>query len=244
LPASGLSDASIKVYCSEPLVVERSPRFFCGNLCAGEYTSAGVVEPRTQWDFDAGYNNISIRDSICLHNPGTQAVRASLSFTMGKGETLHKEALLQPVSGIEVTADEILGFDEHCDMVGVHPYRSPGNWGPYYTNLVRAMRSIGVDKEVAATEIGWLHFKDDQPGMFSGQGQADAIGNWGIGPLREAVCRKIWVYKDMDEKPGRSWDKSYFGLFDCDGTPHASWHEYKEWQAENPAYPMLPSSIP
>jgi hypothetical protein len=241
---SGVGEASVGVSCSAPLVVELAPRFYCGGSCTGRYTSRGVSGPRTQWDFPAGHNRISMRDVIRLQNPGTQTVRAGLDFIMGKGETLHKQVLLRPRDGIEVAAEELLGFDEHCDMVGVHPYRSPGNWGPYYANLVQAMRSIGVRKEVAATEIGWLHFKDDQPEMFSGQGQASAIGDWGIGTLREAGCRKIWVYKDMDEKPGRSWDKSYFGLFSYDGTPHASWYEYKEWQARNPSYPPLPSSLP
>jgi len=242
--ASALSDASIRVYSDEPLVAERSLRFFCEGSCTGEYSAPGVVEPGRQWDFAAGHNRISIRDSIRLQNPGREAVRANLGFRMSKGQTLHEEILLQPSAGIEMEAGDILGFDEHCDMVAVHPYRSPGNWAPLYANLVRAMRSIGVDKEIAVTEIGWLHFKDDQPDMFNGQGQADAIGDSGIGPLREAGCRKIWIYKDMDEKPGRSWDKCYFGLFSYDGIPHASWYKYKEWQTANPEYPQLPSAMP
>ncbi|MEW6553589.1 MAG: hypothetical protein AB1384_04815 [Actinomycetota bacterium] len=242
--ASCAGGASIEVRGSAPLVAELSPRFYCGDSCSGEYTSRGAGEPRTRWDFPAGYNQFSMRDVISLWNGGERPVRAGLDFAMGRGEALHKEVLLQALAGVEVAAGDMLGFNEHCDMVGVHPYRSPGNWGPFYANLVQAMRSIGVEKEVAATEIGWLHHKDDQPDMFSGQGQADAIGDWGIGLLRRAGCRKIWVYKDMDEKPGRSWDKSYFGLFSYDGTPHASWSAYKRWQAENPSYPPLPASMP
>jgi hypothetical protein len=171
-------------------------------------------------------------------------VRASLSFRMNKGQTASEEILLRPMSMTRMDINVFLGFDMHCDMIAVHPYRSPGNWGTFYANLVQAMRSIGMDKEITVTEIGWLHFKDDQPEMFNEQQQADAIGDWGIGPLREAGCRKIWVYKDMDEKPGRSWDKCYFGLFGYDGTPHPSWYEYKGWQSRNPTYPLLPSSLP
>jgi hypothetical protein len=242
--ASAADDLSIRIYCTEPIVVERSPRFSCSGTCSGEYTSPGITEPLGQWDFAGDYNKVSIRDSVSLQNPGTEMVRTNLNFRMAKGETLDKEILLQPEAGIEMQASDLLGFGEYCDMVAVHPYRSPGNWGAFYKNLAQALRSIGVYKEIAVTEIGWLHYKDDQPQEFDEQEQADAMGSWGIGPLREAGCRKIWVYKDMDEKPGTSWDKCYFGLFGYDGDPHASWHEYKEWQSKNPEYPLLPSSLP
>lgn len=129
-------------------------------------------------------------------------------------------------------------------MISVHPYKTPGNWGPFYSTMTDAMQSIGVDKELVVTEVGWPHRHDDDPNMFSEQQQADAIGDWGIGPLREAGCRKIWIYKDMDEAPGRSWDKCYYGMFADDGTPHPSWQRYKGWQAENPSYPQLPPSLP
>jgi hypothetical protein len=135
-------------------------------------------------------------------------------------------------------------FSSACDMISVHPYKMPGNWGPYYANLSETLRSIGVDKELVVTEVGWPNYSDDDASKFSEQQQADAIGVWGIEPLREAGCRKIWIYKDLDEPPGRSWDKCYYGMFAYDGTPHPSWQNYKYWQTENPSYPTLPPALP
>ena len=242
--ASGFENTSIEVSCDGPMVAERSPRFYCNGHCAGEYISAGVVAPREQWDFAEGYNNISIKDLVRLGNPAAETVHATLTFEMGKGETLSRQVLLQPTDGIELEISDLLGFENYCDMIAVHPYKMPGNWGPFYSNLVQAMRSIGVEKELVVTEVGWPHYNDADPNMFSEQQQADAMGSWGIGPLREAGCRKIWIYKDMDEKPGKSWDDCYYGLFGHDGSLHASWYKYKEWQTKNPEYPLLPSSLP
>jgi len=238
----GFDDISVGISCEGPVVAERSPRFYCSGRCAGEYISPGVAAPREQWDFTDGCD-ISTKESMRLVNPVAETVQATLVFSMGKGQTLSRQVPLPPQAAIELDLSDLLGFDANCDMVAVHPYKMPGNWGPFYANLVQAMHAIGVDKELAVTEVGWPHLNDDDPNMFSEQQQADAMGDWGIGPLREAGCRKIWIYKDMDEKPGKSWDKNYYGLFGHDGGPHAAWYKYKEWQGKNPEYPALPTSL-
>lgn len=150
-----------------------------------------------------------------------------------------------PEKGMELYTDLFsdADFSSACDMISVHPYKMPGNWGPFYANLSEAMQSIGVDKELVVTEVGWPNYRDGDPETFSEQQQADAIGDWGIGPLRDAGCRKIWIYKDMDEAPGKSWDDCYYGMFTYEGVPHPAWQSYKDWQAQNPSYPRLPKSF-
>ena len=176
----------------------------------------------------------AIRDYLLLANPHDDPIQASLSFATAGMPIAASDVPLPPRSREIFNLNDFVGFEAFCDMIAVHPYKMPGNWGPYYTNLSRAMNSIGIEKELVVTEVGWPHFTDDNPETFSEQQQADALGDWGLGPLREAGCRKIWIYKAMDEAPGKSWDKCYYGLFAYDGNPHPSWERYMAWQEANP----------
>ena len=65
-----------------------------------------------------------------------------------------------------------------------------------------------------------------------------------MGGLFNSGCRKIWIYRDLDEPPGTSWDKCYYGLFDHLGNPHPAWGSYKSWQSQLPDYPVLPGTPP
>lgn len=236
------TDATIVVSSDEPVVAERSLSLVYDGAWAGSSSYRGVDSPRKQWSLDGGDH--TMKDFIRLANPHDDPIRVELAFSTSAIHIASAEVLLPPRSRQALDFDDFVGFDASCDMIAVHPYKMPGNWGPYYANLSRAMRSIGIEKELAVTEAGWPHLHDDDPNMFSEQQQADALGDWGLGPLWDAGCRKIWIYKDMDEAPGKSWDKCYYGLFAYDGIPHPSWERYKAWQAANPSYPWLPSSLP
>jgi hypothetical protein len=138
----------------------------------------------------------------------------------------------------------LIGFHGSCDMVAVHPYKSPWYWGGFYTNVVNTLRARGAGQEVVTSEVGWPHYSDSPGSIFTESGQAAAIGEEGVKRLFDAGCRKIWVYRDVDESPGTSWDGNYYGLFSYTGQPHPAWSTYVQWQQQLPSYPKLPSSLP
>jgi hypothetical protein len=137
----------------------------------------------------------------------------------------------------------LIGFHGTCDMVAVHPYKSPWYWGGFYTNVVNTLRSRGAGQEVVTSEIGWPHYSSYYPGVFSEAGQAAAIGNEGVKRLFDAGCRKIWLFKDIDDDPADPRNVDFFGLFSYTGQPHAAWHAYVQWQRQLPSYPDLPSVV-
>jgi hypothetical protein len=160
---------------------------------------------------------------------------------MSRGESFTRRVTLPPLSRTTLDINRLIGFNGPCDMIAVHPYKSPSNWGPFYANVVSTVRSRGAGQEVAATEIGWPHYSDVSGG-FSEAGQAAALGAQGVKGLFDNGCRKIWIYRDMDEDPGTAWDGNYYGLFNYLGVAHPAWNVYLQWQAQLPTYPRLPAA--
>jgi hypothetical protein len=161
---------------------------------------------------------------------------------MTRGEVLDKTVTLPPKARVTLDVNNLLGFHGSCDEVAIHPYKAPWDWGTYFYNCVQAMRAHGAGQEGVVTEVGWPHASSLRPDPYTEAGQAEAIGSQGIGSLFNSGCNKMWIYKDIDEDPGTSWDNMYYGLFDYLGNPHPAWSKYKEWQSQLPNYPLLPSS--
>jgi hypothetical protein len=213
---------------------------------SGGHDSMGAVAPTTEWYFAEGCTGYSIQEYLCLQNPHSKAVGVTVRCMMKKGEVLERVLQLPPNSRTTVDLNMSIGFHGCSDMVAVHPYKMPPDWGKYYANVVNTLRSRLAWQEVVVTEAGWPHYSDNQPGAYSEQQQADALDGWGgISGLLQNGCRKIWVYRLMDEDPGTSWDGLYFGLFDYQGNPLQAWSVFKNWQQTYfPSYPNLPSSLP
>jgi hypothetical protein len=201
----------------------------------------GTPAAQAEWLFAEGCTGFSIEQYICLQNPNDQAAVADLTFMMSRGETFTRRVTLAPLSRTTLDINRLIGFNGSCDMIALHPYKSYFYWGPFYTTVVNAVRSRGAWQEVAATEIGWPHYSDGQPGEFSEAGQATALSD-GVEGLYNNGCKKVWVYRDVDEPPGTAWDGNYYGLFSYTGVPHAAWYSYAYWQQQIPDYPLLPTS--
>ncbi len=114
-------------------------------------------------------------------------------------------------------------IQDSCDAFGVHPYYNPQDWSRFYDAILKAMRGNGVQKELMVTEGGWLHNIPDGLAI-----QRQAIGLVGVGSLVERGCRKFWIYQDMDDPPGKTFDFDY-GLFDHKGNPLPAWDSFKAW---------------
>lgn len=206
----------------------------------------GAESARDEWYFAEGCTGYSIQEYVCLQNPHDTQVSVDLTFMMKKGEVLERTVQLAPASRTTIDINMFIGFHGCSDMQACHPYKAPPDWGKYYANVVNTLRSRLAQQEVVITEVGWPHYSDNQPTAFSEQQQADALNGWGgISGLLANGCRKIWIYRAIDEDPGTSWDKLYFGLFDYTGRPMQAWSVYKNWQQTYfPDYPNLPSPLP
>ncbi|WP_458012365.1 hypothetical protein [Candidatus Solincola sp.] len=238
-------DVSIKVHSEVPIVAERPMYFNYAGSRRGGHVTMGTLSPQPQWYFAEGCTGFSIEEYLCLQNPQGDAVQVTVNFMMSKGETLKRTLTLSPHSRATLYLNHVIGFRGSCDMVTAHPYKLPPDWGRYYANVVNALRSRGVTKEVVVSEAGWPHYSDTEPGSFNEQQQAEAVGPVGVNSLLQNGCRKIWIYQMMDEDPGTSWDHIYCGLFRYDGTPCLAWNMYKQWQQTYfPDYPNLPASLP
>jgi hypothetical protein len=162
---------------------------------------------------------------------------------MTKGEIFTRKVSLQARSRTTLDINRFIGFQGSSDMVAVHPYKTPAEWGAHYSAVVQALRAEGAGHEAVCTEIGWPHYSDDHPEFYSEANQAADLGDRGVGALMRSGCKKIWIYRDLDEPPGTSWDSLYYGLFDYMGNPLPAWGSYKSWQSQLPSYPKLPGSI-
>jgi len=236
-------DVSIKITSASDFIAERPMYFSYGGGWTGGHDVVGAAAPSTKWYFAEGCTGYSIQEYLCLQNPHDESLVVDITFMMTKGEVFTRKVSLPARSRTTLDINRFIGFNGSSDMVSVHPYRVPADWGAHYAAVVQALRAKGAGHEAVCTEIGWPHYSDDHPEAYSEANQAADLGARGVGGLFNSGCRKIWIYRDLDEPPGTSWDKCYYGLFDYLGNPFAAWGSYKSWQSQLPDYPKLPGSI-
>ncbi len=237
-------DVSMKLTSASDFIAERPMYFNYGGAWTGGHDVVGATSPSNTWYFAEGCTGYSIQEYLCLQNPNAEAVTADLTFMMTKGQVFTRTVNLAPNSRTTFDINMLIGFHGSSDSIAIHPYKNYWQWGEHYAYMVNTLRAHNIPHEVAVTEIGWPHHHDTQPGVFSEEMQAEAIGSVGLGSLFGAGCKKVWIYRDVDEEPGTSWDQCYFGLFKYTGEPHPSWSEYVQWQQQLPSYPKLPSALP
>ncbi|NPV58089.1 MAG: hypothetical protein HPY75_00335 [Actinobacteria bacterium] len=236
-------DVSVKITSASDFIAERPMYFNYNGVWTGGHCVVGAKASSGTWYFAEGCTGYSIQEYLCLQNPHPEAVTAEITFMMTKGEVISREVLLNPNSRTTFDINMLIGFHGSSDMLAIHPYKNYWEWGEHYTYFTQQMRAHNIGHEVAVTEVGWPHYSDTQPELYSEEKQAEAIGSVGVGELLGAGCRKIWLYRDIDEEPGTSWDHLYFGLFKHTGEPHPSWPIYVQWQRQLPSYPNLPGSL-
>jgi hypothetical protein len=237
-------DVSIKLTSASDFIAERPMYFNYKGSWTGGHDVVGARGASTKWYFAEGCTGFSIQEYLCLQNPNPEEVSVELKFMMTKGETFERRVNLAPNSRTTLDLNMLIGFHGCSDMIAIHPYKNYWVWGEHYTYLSQTLRAHNIWQELAVTEVGWPHYSDTQPGIYSEEKQAEAIGSVGVGELFGAGCKKIWIYRDIDEDPGTSWDACYYGLFDYQGKPHPSWYIYVQWQQQLPSYPKLPSTLP
>ncbi len=237
-------DVSVKLTSASDFIAERPMYFSFGGGWTGGHDVLGAKEASDKWYFAEGCTGFSIQQYVCLQNPQAVEVPVELKFMMTKGEVLHRNVVLPPNSRTTLDVNMLIGFHGCSDLIASHPYKDYWNWGKHYAYLSQTLRAHNIWQEIAVTEIGWPHYTDNLPNIYSEAKQAEAIGKQGVGGLFSAGCKKIWIYRDIDEDPGTSWDRNYFGLFDYQGRPHPSWYIYVQWQQQLPNYPELPSTLP
>ena len=236
-------DVSVKLTSAGDFIAERPMYFNYGGSWNGGHDVVGAKGASTTWYFAEGVTGFSIQEYLCLQNPNAEGVTAELTFMMTKGEVLQRTVNLAPNSRTTFDINMLIGFHGSSDEIAIHPYKNYWEWGEHYTWLSQTLQAHNIPHELAVTEAGWPHYKDTEPTLYSEEKQAEAIGAVGVGELFAAGCKKIWIYRDVDEDPGTSWDANYYGLFKYTGQPHPSWSMYIQWQMQLPSYPNLPATF-
>jgi len=235
-------DVSVQLDSDEPIVVERPMYFNYHNKWPGGTVELACTEAGKTWYFAEGTTREGFEEWLTLQNPGAQEAAATITFMFSDGTTQQKTVMLPPDSRTTVGVNQSVSMAAVCDGIAIHPYDYPEWWSWYYSYLCNMVSAHGYgNKEVTVTEIGWPHAGRVE---FSVEGQRRAIGEVGVGGLFGAGCKKIWIYEDVDDPPGQSWDEAYNGLFDYYGNPMPAWDEYKKWQSQLPDYGNLPGNLP
>ena len=234
-------DVSVQLDSDEEIVVERPMYFNYHNKWPGGTVELGCRETRQTWYFAEGTTRVGFEEWLTLQNPGATEANTTITYMFRDGTTQQQEVKLPPNSRTTVGVNGSVSMGTICDAVTIHPYDYPEYWAWYYSTLVNVCNKWGYSStEVVVTEIGWPHAGRDE---FSMEGQREAIGEKGVGGLWNAGCRKIWIYEDIDDKPGTSWDDADNGLYTYDGSPTPAWSEYKKWQSQLTDYGNLPTPL-
>ena len=234
-------DVSVKLASSADFIAERPMYFSYGpGAWTGGHDVVGATAAAKQWFFAEGCTGYSIQQYLCLQNPQAAAVAVELKFMMTKGEVLRRTISLPPNSRTTLDINTLIGFHGSSDMIASHPYKNYWHWGEHYAYLTQTLRAHNIPHEVAVTEVGTPHYSDDQPGLYNEGMQAEAIGSVGVGGLFGAGCRKIWIYRDIDENLGTSWDHVYYGLFKYTGEPTLPGTSMRSGRTSFPAIPTCP----
>ncbi|MDD5447728.1 MAG: beta-galactosidase [Actinomycetota bacterium] len=237
-------DVSVKLSSDQPIVVERPMYYLYHNAWSGGSVELGSQGASKEIYFAEGSTRIGFEEWITLQNPNDAQASATLEFMMSDGSVQKETVSLPANSRTTVDVGRALSLGKICDGVAVHPYHYPNSWGWYVAYLRGVCRNHGFsDLEVLVSEIGWPHATDRPSGGFSPEEQRRAIGEVGVGGIIREGCKKIWIYLDVDQPPGTSWDGIYNGLFDYYGNPMPAWGEYKKWQTQFPDYPNKPSGL-
>jgi len=237
-------DVSVQLDSDQGIIAERPMYFNYHNKYDGGDVELGCTALAKTWYFAEGTTRAGFEEWLTLQNPSLTETTATISFMFGDSTTGTKHVTLPPKSRTTVGINDSVSMAAYCDGVAVNPYQYPQYWVEYYNKIKNiCMRHGYENREVVISEIGWPHASTKNPGAYSPEGQRAAICEQGIAPLFNAGCRKIWIYEDVDDPPGTSWDAIDDGLFYYGGNPTPAWNEYKKWQQQLPDYPNLPSSL-
>ncbi|MBU4403268.1 MAG: hypothetical protein KJ907_11125 [Actinobacteria bacterium] len=234
-------DVSVQLNSDQGIVVERPMYFSYHNAWPGGTVELACQSSAETWYFAEGTTRPGFEEWLTLQNPNAQEATATITYMFTDGTTQDQAVSLPPNSRTTVDVNHSVSIATICDGVAVHPYDYSEWWGWYYSQVVNICNKNGYpNREVVCTEIGWPHAGRDE---FSVEGQRQAIGEVGVGGLRAAGCRKIWIFQAVDPAPGESWDDIYLGLYGYDGSPFPAWNEYRNWQNQTPKGPDKPDHL-
>jgi hypothetical protein len=232
-------DVSVQLDSDQPIVVERPEYYNYHNNIDGGDVELGCTAANKTWYFAEGTTRQGFDEWTTLQNPNPESTTADITYMFSDGTTQNQSVVLPPNSRTTIGVNRELSMANVSDALAIHPYDFPEWWAWYYNYLRTMMNNYGFsNKELTVTEIGWPHSGRAE---FSNQGQADAIGDKGVGSLWGAGCRKIWIFEDVD--PAVSWDDAFNGLFDHSGHAMPAWSQYTRWQSVLPNYGNKPGHM-
>ncbi|MBN2168000.1 MAG: hypothetical protein JW738_02050, partial [Actinobacteria bacterium] len=241
LLAGGNQDFSIKIEASQKIVAELIENESPLDESGGDTQKAGTKSPRKTWNFTEVTTRDGARVRLLLRNPNKSGATANITFSFSNGTRQKESVDLKGNSRKTISVNELISMAAVTDGIDVHAYDYPEHWVWYCDQVKDICAENGYpDREIVICEIGWPHSGRSE---YSEAGQREAIGKKGVGSLYSAGYRKIWIFEDVDDPPGTSWEDAYFGLFYYDGTATPAWDEYLRWQKKLVNYKNKPSCL-
>ncbi|MBN1289334.1 MAG: hypothetical protein JXA49_06840 [Actinobacteria bacterium] len=241
LLAGGNQDLSIKVKASRSIVAELIENNDLHDRSSGNTQETGTKSPRKTWNFTGVTTRDGKRERLLLENPNSSEVTANIAFTFSDGTSQRKSVELKGKSRKTISVNKLISMAGVTDGIDVHAYDYPEHWVWYCDQVKDICAENGYpDREIVICEIGWPHSGRSE---YSEEGQREAIGKKGVGSLYGAGYRKIWIFEDIDDPPGTSWEDAYFGLFYYDGIATPAWDEYLRWQKKLVNYRNKPACL-
>jgi hypothetical protein len=258
-------DVSVEVETAEPIVVERPTYFNHNGLTGGHVslgaTSPSAVSSFAEGFISSDFREYI---TVMNPSEVTAKVDLELMMGYGNTERNYEVKPRSRIT-ICLNESKVIGFSKYCDAVGFHIFELPGKWSGVYSNLRELMNRNCLPEhisepehtcELAVTSCGWGHGKlastkyyepveeFGDPGdpskhhildYHNEQAQKEAIGDRGIGSLTRQGCKKVWVFKDLDDHVA-GYDGYYLGLFSYPSHkphvpyPNNAWWEYVKHQ--------------
>ncbi len=153
-------DVSITVTSTGGDIVAERPMYFDfrGNITGG-HDVIGASAPSQDWYFAEGCTGYGIEEWLCLQNPNTSAATVDITYMMKAGHTLTRQVT------VAAKSRKTLNVNDHPGLLGQlrrggRPslQGAPGTGASFYNNVVQALASVGCNRELVATEIGWPNY--------------------------------------------------------------------------------------
>jgi len=106
---AGEKDFSMKVSSSQPVLVERPMYFDYKGVWTGGHDAIGAPAGRTAWYFAEGTTRANFDEYLCLENPGSSNVQATVTYMLGTGKNVPQTVPIPANSRVTVNVRDAVG---------------------------------------------------------------------------------------------------------------------------------------
>ena len=147
-------DVSVSMDSTPGIIAEREIYFNYKTIWTGGHAARGVEEPRDTWYFAEGTTRAGFQEWLCLQNPASHAINATLTYMLGTGETRDQAVILPANSRQTVDVNTVLGPGQDASI------------------------RVAAAEPVIAERPMYFDYKGAWRGGDTATGSADLSGSW------------------------------------------------------------------